>query len=133
MLLLFLLAGIALSACSTATPNPTSTPTLAPSPTFTPLLSQTQPPTATPTPTEAPTQVLTPTQTDIPFAGFPKDFRLYRAWNNGDETYFYFFQANIIDKLYAKADDYDLVCNPDPLYSYHMQCVAETKILGKMK
>ena len=131
MLLMLILAGIALSACSTTTPNPTSTPTLALSPTLTPLPSQTQPPTATPTPTEAPTPTPTPTQTDVPFAGFPKDFHLYRAWNNGDETYFYFFQANIIDKLYAKADDYDLVCNPDPLYPHHMQCVAETKIFGE--
>jgi hypothetical protein len=129
--LTFLCFGAALSACSAAAPNPTSTPTLAPSSTATPLPNQTPSPTATSTPSETPTQAPTHTQTEVPFAGFHKDFHLYHAWNNADMTYFYFFQANITDTLYAKADDYDLICNPDSLYPYHMQCVADVKVFGE--
>jgi len=129
--LMLLLVSVMLAACSGAAPAPTRTPTHAPSSTLTPLPSQTPLPTATSTPTEAPTPTFTPTQTDVPFAGFSKDFRLYRAWNYEDETYFYFFQANIVDRLYARADDYDLTCKPDPLYPYHMQCIANTKIFGE--
>ena len=131
IVLIFLCANVAFSACSAATPSPTSTPTLEPSPTLTPLPSMTPSLTATFTPTDTPTPTPTPTQTDVFFAGFPKDFRLYRAWNYEDETYFYFLQANITDKLYAKAGDYDLVCSPDPLYPYHMQCTADAKIFGE--
>jgi hypothetical protein len=129
-LALFALIAALLVACAgsapqpTVLPSPTNTPT-EPPPTDTPV------PTQTPTQTEAPTETATPTRTKVPFAGFMQLFSLYRAWSHEGKTYFYFLQANFPGTMYARADDYDLVCNPDPKYPLHMQCESSEEIFGQ--
>lgn len=95
------------------------------------LPSPTSEPTQTSSPTATATITSTPTPTKVPFNGFMKDFSLYRAWNEGEKTFFYFLQSNFAGTLYGKADDYDLICNPDPQYPLHMICESDQKIFGK--
>jgi hypothetical protein len=58
-------------------------------------------------------------------------FSLYRAWSNEGKTYFYFLQSNFPGTMYARADSYDLVCNPDAKYPLHMQCESSQEIFGQ--
>ncbi len=126
---------VVLSACDThsilteTSDLPTTVPeqqTPTPPP-ITPTATQTNTPTQTPLPTQ--TRTFTPTK--VPFKGFLPGFSLYRAWNDGETTTFYFMQADFAGTLYARADDYDLVCNPDPQYPIHTICISDQKIFGQ--
>lgn len=125
-------SALLLYACAKEAPTVQNLPSPTPSSTFTPI-PPTETPTLSPTPTFTlvPTDTATPTQTRVPFTGFMNGFSLYRAWNDDGKTYFYFLQSNFPGTLYAKADDYNLVCNPDPQYPLHMKCFADDKIFGK--
>ena len=129
-LALFALISALLVACAGAAPQPTPAPTATNTPT-TPPPTDTPAPTLTATHTEVPTETVTPTRTKVPFAGFMQLFSLYRAWSNNGKTYFYFLQSNFPGTMYARADSYDLVCNPDPKYPLHMQCESEQEIFGQ--
>ena len=129
-LALFALICALLVACAGAAPQPTPAPTTTNTPT-TPPPTDTPAPTLTATHTEVPTETVTPTRTKVPFAGFMQLFSLYRAWSNNGKTYFYFLQSNFPGTMYARADSYDLVCNPDPKYPLHMQCESEQEIFGQ--
>lgn len=129
------LTGLILSACSgpvTATEvrnTPTESASLSTSTPVQLTLNPTN--TSFPTETATPTITLIPSPTEVPFKGFLKDFSLYRAWNDGETTSFYFLQADFPGTLYARADEYDLVCNPDPEYPIHTVCLSDQKIFGK--
>lgn len=119
-----------LAACAGAAPQPTLTPTATNTPTMPPPTA-TSLPTQTPTQTAEPTETATPTRTKVPFSGFMSLFSLYRAWSHDGKTYFYFLQSNFPGTMYARADNYDLVCNPDPKYPLHMQCESSQEIFGQ--
>jgi len=129
-LALFTLISALLVACAGSAPQPTASPTIANTPTVLPP-TETPAPTLTATHTEVPTETATPTRTKVPFAGFMQLFSLYRAWSHEGKTYFYFLQSNFPGTMYARADSYDLVCNPDPKYPLHMQCESEQEIFGQ--
>ncbi|MBP7032040.1 MAG: hypothetical protein KBB13_04940 [Anaerolineaceae bacterium] len=129
-LALFTLISALLVACAGSAPQPTASPTIANTPTVLPP-TDTPAPTLTATHTEVPTETATPTRTKVPFAGFMQLFSLYRAWSHEGKTYFYFLQSNFPGTMYARADSYDLVCNPDPKYPLHMQCESEQEIFGQ--
>jgi len=40
-------------------------------------------------------------------------------------------QSNFPGTMYARADDFNLLCNPDPKYPLHMQCESEQEIFGQ--
>lgn len=128
---LVLLAGCAAQMEMPATATPTQTvltatvipPTNTPEPTLTP--------TATHTPTLTPTITLTPTATVIPFTGFMDNFAFYRSWYKDEKTVFYFLNAGVDHTLYARADEFDLVCNPDPELATSLVCVHDAKVEGK--
>lgn len=113
------------SACGN--PEPVVLPTVTDLPTQT--LSTATPvspspsPTVTDTPTAAPSPTDIPTQTDIPFSGFLEYFRLYRTWYDSGNTIFYFLNAGQSRTLYALANEYELVCDPDPSDTKQMICV----------
>jgi len=129
-LALFTLISALLVACAGSAPQPTASPTIANTPTVLPP-TDTPAPTLTATHTEVPTETATPTRTKVPFAGFMQLFSLYRAWSSEGKTFFYFLQSNFPGVMYARADSYDLVCNPDPKYPLHMQCESEQEIFGQ--
>jgi len=129
-LALFALICTLLAACAGSAPQPTALPTATNTPTELPP-TETPAPTLTPTQTEVPTETSTPTRTKVPFAGFMQLFSLYRAWSQDGKTYFYFLQSNFPGTMYARADDFDLVCNPDPKYPLHMQCMSNEEIFGQ--
>jgi len=119
-----------LAACAGAAPQPTATPDATNTQTIPPP-TDTPAPTLPPPQTEAPTETATPTRTKVPFAGFMQLFSLYRALSQDGKTYFYFLQSNFPGTMYARADSYDLVCNPDPKYPLHMQCESSVEIFGQ--
>jgi hypothetical protein len=129
-LALFTLISALLVACAGSAPQPTASPTIANTPTVLPP-TDTPAPTLTATHTEVPTETATPTRTKVPFAGFMQLFSLYRAWSHEGKTYFYFLQSNFPGTMYARADDFNLLCNPDPKYPLHMQCESEQEIFGQ--
>lgn len=115
---------LVLTACkSSATLTPSPEPTLSPSATLPPTATATEQPTETPSPTASPTTAPTPTETLLPFAGFREYFRLFRTWYADDQTYFYFLNAGIEDKLFATADEFELDCHADPKFPVQMICV----------
>lgn len=63
LVVVFLVSGFALAACSSPQPTPTAVPTAVPAPTFTPTATPTHTPTPTPIPTATPTNTPTPTAT----------------------------------------------------------------------
>jgi len=125
--LICLLVLAACKSAATVSPEPTepATATLPPTPTATDL------PTETPLPTASATTAPTPTETLLPFGGFPDLFRLFRTWYLEDQTYFYFLYAEIEEKLYASADEFELDCQPDPKFPVHMICVYDGTIEGR--
>lgn len=133
---------IILSACGTAAiqptptilPNPTrALPTAIP-PTQTQTVEPTQIPSSTPTTTPEPTATPTPTPTLIPFAGFKEQFRFYRTWNDNGKTIFYFLNAGIDQQLYARINQFQLVCEHDTETQFAMKCISNDRIeLGDEK
>lgn len=129
LVLTFLLV---LTACkSSATLTLLPEPTLSPSATLPPTATATEEPTETPSPTATPTTAPTPTETLLPFAGFREYFRLFRTWYADDQTYFYFLNAGIEDRLYAAADEFELDCQADPKFPVQMICVYDGVIEGR--
>ena len=117
---------LVLTACkSSATLTLLPEPTLSPSATLPPTATATEEPTETPSPTATPTTAPTPTETLLPFAGFREYFRLFRTWYADDQTYFYFLNAGIEDRLYAAADEFELDCQADPKFPVQMICVYD--------
>lgn len=106
---------------ATASPEPTRTVTQ-PLPTRTATSLPTLTLTATTVPTAAPT--------DIPFTGFLQYFRLFRTWYHEDQTVFYFLNAGVDFPMFARAEEYDLNCNPDPAFPKEMICVYDGIIGG---
>jgi len=123
---------LVLTACkSSAIPTPSPEPTPSPTATLLPTATATEQPTETPSPTLTPTTAPTPTETLLPFAGFRDYFRLFRTWYADDQTYFYFLNAGIEEKLYASADEFELDCQPDPKFPVQMICIYDGVIDGR--
>ena len=127
--LIFLLVLTACKSSATLTPSPEPSPS--PTATLLPTATATSEPTETPSPTATPTTAPTPTETLLPFAGFRDLFRLFRTWYAGDQTYFYFLNAGIKDKLYATADEFELDCQADPKFPVQMICIYDGVIEGR--
>ncbi len=129
-LILIFFTAILLAGCATqSTALPTATSTLLPTVTATSKPSAT--PTSTSSPTLAPTDTPqpTPTFTLVPFPGFSVMFNYYKGWidDNENDTHFYFLNSQVPNRVYGTVEDegtHDLVCDPDPLYPYHMECVC---------
>lgn len=123
---------LALAACKGETTiSPTPEPTLSPTATIPPTATPTEEPTETPFPTATATRAPTPTETLLPFTGFRDFFRLFRTWYFDDQTFFYFLNAGIEDKLYATADEFELECQADPKFPVQMICVYDGTIEGR--
>ena len=127
--LIFLLVLTACKSNATLTPSPEPSPS--PTATLLPTATATAEPTETPSPTATPITAPTPTETLLPFAGFRDLFRLFRTWYAGDQTYFYFLNAGIEEKLYASADEFELDCQADPKFPVQMICIYDGVIEGR--
>lgn len=122
---------IGLAGCTVPSPTATVSPSPSPAPTRTEAPSPSATPSPTLPPTLTPTITLTPTVTLIPFSGFLDNFNFYRSWYNDDTTVFYFLNAGIDHMLYARADDLDLICEPDPQLMTALICVHDQKVEGE--
>lgn len=129
-ILSLLLFSLLLSACHaqvsptlepTATQEPSPTATLLPSPSASPLPSATTVPSPTPIPSPTP----------YPFSGFLPQFRLFRTWYDENRTVFYFLNAGLDHPLFARADEFDLQCQPDPKHPKELICNYDGKIANR--
>lgn len=132
LLLCSLISLLVMGACkSDVAFSPTAEPSLAPTATLSPTATATEEPTETPSPTATATTAPTATETLLPFAGFREYFRLFRTWYADEQTFFYFLNAGIEDKLYASADEFELECQPDPKFPVQMICIYDGVIEGR--
>lgn len=132
LLLCSLICLLVMGACkSDVAFSPTAEPSLAPTATLSPTATATEEPTETPSPTATATTAPTATETLLPFAGFREYFRLFRTWYADEQTFFYFLNAGIEDKLYASADEFELECQPDPKFPVQMICIYDGVIEGR--